>query len=132
MSESEITWDPPAGGSWLLESAHVQGGQPRIFQERAPRAFRTGFARSAARYGLPIDYLDTRFVNDHCYVRMRPLGAPEPKRGKPGSPPPTLVLWVVCRLHPQLRRRARARSEPSNNTRGATTANNGSLKGEPR
>ena len=103
-----ITWTAPAGGLWELETLHVRGGQPRVFQTRAPRAFREGFADAAARYGLPIDHLDVRFVNDHCYARMRPVGAPEPKPGKPSSPPPDLVLKLLARLHPELRRRTKA------------------------
>ena len=69
-----VTWEPPGGGWWQLEEVHVRGWQPRVFQERAPEAFKVGFRGSAERYGLPIDYLDMRFVNDHCYVRMRALG----------------------------------------------------------
>ena len=103
-----IEWSAPAGGLWELETLHVRGGQPLIFQQRAPRAFRDGFADAAARYGLPIDHLDVRFVNDHCYARMRPVGAPEPKPGKSSSPPPDLVLKVLARLHPELRRRTKA------------------------
>ncbi|MEY2571107.1 MAG: rifampicin phosphotransferase, partial [Acidimicrobiaceae bacterium] len=101
-------WEPPGGGWWQLEEVHVRGWQPRVFQERAPDAFKLGFQRSAERYGLPVDYLDMRFVNDHCYVRMRPLGAPEPKRGKASSAPPALVLKVMARVHPGLRRRAKS------------------------
>ena len=104
---SRSTWEPPGGGWWQLEEVHVRGWQPRVFQERAPEAFKVGFRGSAERYGLPIDYLDVRFVNDHCYVRMRALGAPEPKRGKPSSPPPAVVLKVMSRVHPGLRRRAK-------------------------
>lgn len=103
-----IEWRAPGGGLWELETLHVQGGQPQVFQDRAPRAFREGFAAAAVRYGLPIDHLEIRFVNDHCYARMRPLGAPEPKPGKPSSPPPALVLKVLARVHPELRRRNRA------------------------
>lgn len=103
-----IVWAAPGGGLWELEAMHVRGGQPRVFQERSPRAFREGFATAAARYGLPIDHLEVRFVNDHCYARMRPVGAPEPKPGKPTSPPPDVVLKVLARLHPELRRRAKA------------------------
>ena len=45
-----IEWTAPAGGFWELETLHVRGGQPRIFQHRAPRAFRDGFAgRPAGR-----------------------------------------------------------------------------------
>ena len=76
------SWQPPGGGRWQLENVHVQGWQPRVFQELAPEAFKLGLRRSAARYGVPIDYLDLRFVNDHCYARMRPLGAPEAEAGQ--------------------------------------------------
>lgn len=103
-----IEWEAPAGGLWELESTHVHGGQPRVFQELAPAAFRDRFRETAARYGLPVDYVDVRFVNGHCYARMRPVGAPEPKPGKPSKAPPALVLKVLARLHPELRRRARA------------------------
>ncbi|HVF76042.1 MAG TPA: PEP-utilizing enzyme [Acidimicrobiales bacterium] len=103
-----IEWKAPAGGLWELESTHVRGGQPRVFQELAPTAFRDCFRETAARYGLPVDYVEVRFVNDHCYARMRPIGAPEPKPGKPSKAPPAFVLKVLARVHPELRRRARA------------------------
>jgi pyruvate,water dikinase len=90
-----------------LDEVHVNGWVPRVFQERAPEAFKMGFRPNGERYGLPIDYLDVRFVNDHCYVRMRPLGAPEPKRGRPSKPPPAFVMKVLTRVHPSFRRRAR-------------------------
>lgn len=103
-----IEWKAPAGGLWELETTHLRGGQPRVFQERAPAAFRDPFMTTAARYGLPISCIEIRFVNDHCYARVRPVGAPEPKPGKPGKAPPGFVLWALARLHPELRRRARA------------------------
>jgi pyruvate,water dikinase len=103
-----IEWAPPGGGLWELETTHVRGGQPRLFQERAPRAFRSGFSQAAVRYGLPIDHLEIRFVNDHCYARMRPVGAPEPRPGKASSAPPKVVLQVLARVHPELRRRTKA------------------------
>ena len=77
-----ITWEAPAGGLWALETLHLPGAVPRLFQERAPGAFVRGFQPAGRRYGLPIDYLEIRFVNDHCYARMRPVGAPDPKPGK--------------------------------------------------
>lgn len=104
---STTSWDPPGGGRWQLDEVHVKGWLPPVFQERAPDAFKAGFQASGARYGLPIDYLDMRFVNNHCYVRMRPLGAPEPRRGKPSSPPPAFVLRAMVRIHPAYRRRAK-------------------------
>jgi pyruvate,water dikinase len=107
-SDSPVRWDAPAGGSWQLETVHVSGAQPLVFQERIPAAFKEGFQRVGVRYGIPIDYLDMRFVNDHCYARMRAVGAPEPKPGKTSPAPPALVLKVLTRVHPELRRRAKA------------------------
>ncbi|HKY16695.1 MAG TPA: hypothetical protein VJM33_17350, partial [Microthrixaceae bacterium] len=103
-----IEWKAPAGGLWELESTHLQGGQPQLFQDLAPSAFQDRFRETAARYGLPVDYVEVRFVNDHCYARMRAVGAPEPKPGKPSKAPPSLVLKVLARVHPELRRRSRA------------------------
>ena len=106
--DTDVRWDPPAGGSWQLETVHVAGAQPRLFQERAPAAFKEGFQLVGRRYGMPIDSMDLRFVNEHCYVRVRPVGAPEPKPGKVSKAPPALVLKVLARVHPELRRRAKA------------------------
>ncbi len=103
-----VEWEAPAGGLWELETTHVRGAQPRVFQERATTAFRDPFMATAARYGLPISFIEVRFVNDHCYARVRPVGAPEPKPGKPSKAPPGFVLWALARLHPELRRRAKA------------------------
>lgn len=103
-----VEWKAPGGGLWELETTHLRGAQPRVFQERATRAFRGPFMVTAARYGLPIACIELRFVNDHCYARVRPVGAPEPKPGKASKAPPALVLWAVARVHPELRRRARA------------------------
>lgn len=103
-----IEWNAPGGGLWQLESTHVRGVQPRVFQERAVRGFGDGLARPARRYGLPIDHIEVRFVNGHCYGRMVPVGAPEPKPRKVGRTPPAAALWLLARLHPELRRRAKS------------------------
>ena len=103
-----ITWDAPAGGLWALEALHLPGAVPRLLQERVPEALQRGFQPASQRYGLPIDYLEFRFVNDHCYARMRVVGAPDPKPGKETTAPPGAVLWLLSRLHPALRRRAKA------------------------
>ncbi len=102
-----FTWDAPAGGHWQLETVHLPGGQPLFFQELVPDAFKAGFQSMGKRYGVPIDYLEFRWVNDHCYARMRPVGAPEPKPGKASSVPPDLVFKALTRLHPELRRRTK-------------------------
>ena len=97
-------------GGWSLGAReHPCPGRPTAgLPGSAPRAFRDRFRATAARYGLPVDYVDVRFVNDHCYARMRPVGAPEPKPGRTGKAPPAWVLKVIARVHPELRRRTRA------------------------
>jgi pyruvate,water dikinase len=57
-----------------------------------------------AESGIPADTLEAGFANDFYYTRLRPLiGADKPRK-----PPPTPVLWVAARLHPEFRRRTRA------------------------
>lgn len=103
-----ISWDAPAAGTWQLDTTHLRGAQPRIVQQRAMKGFGDGFATPARAYGLPIDHVEVRFVNDHCYGRIVPVGAPAPKPGKASTAPPNAVLWLLARLHPEMRRRARA------------------------
>jgi rifampicin phosphotransferase len=103
-----IAWTAPGGGQWQLESTHLRGAQPKVFQEIAVRGFGEGFRDAAAAYGLPIDHVEVRFVNDHCYARMVPVGAPAPKPGRASAAPPAAALWLLARLHPEMRRRAKA------------------------
>ena len=57
------------------------------------------------RYGLPLARVQSKLVHGCCYVR--PLGVGEREGSKPKAPPPALVMKVLVRLHPTLRRRAR-------------------------
>jgi pyruvate,water dikinase len=102
-----ITWQPPAPGSWELETVHVTGPQPLLFQRLAVEAFEGGSLDFAQRYGLPIESFRVAFVNDHCYMQMRGVGEPEPKAGKVASAPPDLLIKVLSRVHPAFRRRTR-------------------------
>lgn len=103
-----IEWTAPGGGMWQLETARVRGAQPRMFQELATTGFGTGFRAVAEAYGLPISHIRLGWVNDHCYIRVVPVGSPEPTPGRASSALPAAVLWLVARLHPELRSRARA------------------------
>ena len=97
-----IEWQRPGG--WLVgarERPMSRAANLGCSRSWRPRAFRDPFRATAARYGLPVDYIDVRFVNDHCYARMRPVGAPEPKPGKPSKAPPALVLKALARRAPR-------------------------------
>lgn len=103
-----VTWSPPGPGSWELETVHLRGAQPLAFQRLLGTAFALGSRDLGERYGLPIDAMVVRFVNHHCYVQVRGVGEPEPRRGRPSKPPPDLVLKLLARVHPEFRRRNRA------------------------
>lgn len=103
-----LTWTPPGGGMWQQDSIHLRGAQPRMFQDLATSGFGKGFKGVAAEYGLPVSHIQLGWVNDHCYGRMVAVGAPTPKPGRASGPPPKVVLWLLARLHPELRRRAKA------------------------
>jgi pyruvate,water dikinase len=63
-----------------------------------------GFANLARRYGLPLETMVFEPVNGYVYARPKAVGEPD----EPGSPPPRPVLWLLSRLHPELRRRNKA------------------------
>jgi pyruvate,water dikinase len=60
-----------------------------------------GFGEGTKRYGLLLDTLKMRFVNDFCYGKFAGVGAPENASG----PPPRPIFALLTRLHPEIRRR---------------------------
>jgi phosphohistidine swiveling domain-containing protein len=65
------------------------------------------FPRVFAEFGILLDRAEVAFIGGWMYRREVPLGAPPPGRGR-ASPPPRWLLKILLRLHPALRRRARA------------------------
>jgi phosphohistidine swiveling domain-containing protein len=63
-----------------------------------------GFGEGTKRYGLLLDTLRMRFVNDFCYGKFVAVGAPDNASG----PPPRAIFMLVTRLHPEIRRRTAA------------------------
>jgi pyruvate,water dikinase len=103
-----VGFDPPGGGWWELETLHIRGAVPVVFQELFPAAIADAFGAVARRYGLPVSHPDVHFVAHHYYARMVPVGAPEPRPGKVTKAPPDLAIRMLARVHPELRRRAAA------------------------
>jgi pyruvate,water dikinase len=102
-----VTFEPPAPGQWELETGH-HGRRPLSPYLRATyrRAFETGIVEPMQRYGLPLATVEAKFVHGCLY--MRPLAVGEKPGSKPKAPPPAFVMKLVARLHPELRRRAKA------------------------
>lgn len=102
-----VTFEPPAPGRWELETAH-HGLRPLspFLRDAYRRAFENGIVEPMQRYGLPLATVQAKFVHGCLY--MRPLAIGEKPGSTPKPPPPAFVMKLITRLHPELRRRAKA------------------------
>jgi rifampicin phosphotransferase len=101
----DARFSPPGPGRWELDRSHFPGGTTPIVSDLMTEAMPAGTRRVFAELGMPADALDCRFVNGFLYTRLRPLvGADKPQT----KTPPTLLLKLVVRVHPEMRRRTRA------------------------
>jgi pyruvate,water dikinase len=102
-----VTFDPPAPGLWELETTH-HGLRPLspFLRDTYQRAFEAGIVEPLERYGLPLATVQAKFVHGCLY--MRPLAVGEKPGSTPKAPPPAFVMKLIVRLHPELRRRAKA------------------------
>ncbi len=73
-----------------------------MIQHIASTSMAAGMRRTFAEFGTPLETLDARFVNGQIYTRLRPLIRPDKVSTKL---PPTFVLKIATRLHPEMRRR---------------------------
>ncbi len=106
QTEPALTFEAPAPGHWELETAH-HGLRPLspFLRDAYQRAFETGIVEPLQRYGLPLAAVQAKFVHGCLY--MRPLGVGEKPNSTPKAPPPAILMKLICRVHPELRRRAR-------------------------
>ena len=103
---SIMEFTPPGPGVWELEQTHFSRPATRYASSIFPRAISKGFGEGTRRYGLLLDTLDLRVVNDFVYSKFCPVGAPEGAKG----PPPKFVFKVMTWLHPEIRRRIKTGS----------------------
>lgn len=104
---ASIEFKAPGPGSWELEQTHFARPATRYAGAVVGEPLARGFGEGTARYGLLLDTLRMRFVNDFAYARLVPVGAPEDAVG----PPPRLLFMLLTRLHPVLRRRLSVASD---------------------
>ncbi len=100
----DVRWEPPGPGHWAVDRSHMPSGATPMVQSIVTRAMPAGMRRVFAELGAPLDTLDVGFVNGQFYSRLRPLIAPDRAATRL---PPTILLKVVSRLHPEFRRRNR-------------------------
>src|SRR5688572_1462008 len=104
---SSIEFKAPGPGSWELEQTHFAKPATRYASTFISDPLARGFAEGTKRYGLLLDTLRLRFVNDFAYGKFVPVGAPDNAVG----PPPRLIFMLLTRLHPEIRRRTAAGPE---------------------
>jgi len=104
---SQIEFKAPGPGAWELEQTHFSKPATRYTSTLVSDPLARGFAEGTKRYGLLLDTLRMRFVNDFCYGKFMPVGAPE----KATAPPPRAIFMLLTRLHPEIRRRVAAAPE---------------------
>jgi pyruvate,water dikinase len=104
IQTDELVFQAPGPGCWELETTH-HGLRPlsHLVRDAYVRGFETGIQAMLERYGLPLAGVRAELVEGCFYVR--PVGVGE--GSKPGPTPPTPILKLIARLHPELRRRNR-------------------------
>jgi rifampicin phosphotransferase len=101
----ETAFEAPGPGRWELDRSHSLGGVTPIGRWLLSAAPDAAYRRLFAEFGVPAETLQLEFVHGFIYTRLRPLiGADKPA----SKPPPALVLKVLSRLHPEMRRRDKA------------------------
>lgn len=99
-----LTFEAPGGGAWMLDTTH-HGRRPvsRFMQPIVSEVFPSALTAVCERFGLPMAEFRAAIVHGCFYMRPVGIGEPDDPKGEP----PLVVLKLVSRLHPEMRRRAR-------------------------
>jgi pyruvate,water dikinase len=98
---ADITWEPPGKGPWELETTHYGRPVSAFARSYYAAGFARGFREGTARYGMLLDHLKPGIVNGFIYMQPVPFGAPEGAM----KAPPALVLKLLTRVVPKMRKR---------------------------
>lgn len=101
---THLTFESPTGHAYFRDVDHQGRPRTRLMEAGFEQAMADGFADTFSRYGLPLSHAELVHVHGWGYLRMVPVGGPD--RPGAGAPPP-VVLKVLTRLSPELRRRER-------------------------
>ena len=104
-SRTELRFESPDGRVWERDVDHHGAPMAPFLREHYASVFGEGLTRCFTTLGAPLAGAEACHIHGWFFLRMIPAGAPD-KPG-PSKPPPDLVLKVLSRLHPELRRRER-------------------------
>ena len=99
---------PPSRGMWELETTH-HGLRPLspFLRDAYIRGFELGMTVLLKRWGLPLSGIRAELVNGCMYIRPTGVG----EGAKPTPMPPKLIMKLVTRVHPEMRRRTRTAAQ---------------------
>ena len=101
----DVEFEIPGPGQWSLDRSHFPGGTTPIMQSLMHQSIENAFREHWPLRGIPAETMSVAFVNGFMYSRLRPLVL----ANRPSSkPPPTFLLKVLTRIHPEFRRRTKA------------------------
>jgi len=96
-------WPAPGPGTWELDTAHFDPTVSRPMRDMMEIALERGLGEGFELAGAPLAGMKAAFVNGRFYSSMVPLVG----GGRDLPLPPKPVMWVLTRLHPAFRRRAK-------------------------
>ena len=99
---------PPSHGMWELETTH-HGLRPLspFLRDTYIRGFEVGMTVLLKRWGLPLSGIRAELVNGCMYIRPTGVG----EGAKPTPMPPKLIMKLMTRVHPEMRRRTRTAAQ---------------------
>ncbi len=105
VTSDGLEFEAPGPGQWQRDEDHWPRPVPRSYTELYTDAVIPYVKEWTRRYGLLVDYFESRFVHGFGYGRVHPVG--EPEKGSSG-PPPKPIFKLLLKVHPEMRARRRA------------------------
>ena len=100
----ERNFEAPGPGTWELETTHFVSAMPPYAINLIGDGIARGFREGSVKYGLMLDRLEMKDVHGFIYARQVMVGEPD----EPKGPPPAWLMYVLTRVHPEMRRRNKA------------------------
>ena len=101
----DVEFEIPGPGQWSLDRSHFPGGTTPIMQSLLHQSIENAFREQWPLRGIPAETMSVAFVNGFMYSRLRPLVLADRPSAKP---PPTFLLKILTRIHPEFRKRTKA------------------------
>lgn len=100
---TDAQWSAPGAGEWTRLADHFDRPFTAEYERIFAATFEPGMAAYCELLGLPVATIAMRTVHGYPFLHPAPLTGPDVSRT-----PPRLLVWLLARVVPAYRRRARA------------------------